>query len=392
MMLLWKLLRKNINLSQIVGFAIANLVGMVVLMLGVQLYFDIRTISNQNDSFMKSDYLIIAKRVSLIGSALGQKGGFSIDEIEQIKSKPFVESVGKFSSSDFRVYASIAMAGNGISSDIFFESVPDAYLDTKLDSWHFNPDINTIPIIIPSNYLNLYNFGFSQSRNLPRLTQDAISMVNFDVNISGGGSSDNFKGRIVGFSNRLNTILVPDAFMQWANNKYSKNSTREATRLIVEVQNSADKRLLYFIKERGYEIEGDALADGEMAYFARLITMIVLVVGFIVTFLSIYILILSVFLLLEKNSSKIENLLLMGYSSWSVIIPYSVFVALVNLLIMIVSVSLVVYLRGFYVEALSGVYSLTSEASASIYLVGGVLFFVITIINSAIIKNKISKI
>lgn len=44
-----------------------------------------------------------------------------------------------------------------------------------------------------------------------------MGMMTLDVRLSGRGRTERMKGRIVGFSNRLNTILVPQAFMEWAN-------------------------------------------------------------------------------------------------------------------------------------------------------------------------------
>ena len=86
--------------------------------------------------------------------------------------------------------------------------------------WHIavsytHRDVYKRQIIIPRNYLNLYNFGFAQSRSLPQLSEGVMGMVNLDIRITGVGRTENFKGKIVGFSNRLNTILVPETFMTW---------------------------------------------------------------------------------------------------------------------------------------------------------------------------------
>ena len=50
-------------------------------------------------------------------------------------------------------------AGIHLSTAMFFESVPDEFVDIKLDKWHFDEATHTIPIIIPRNYLNLYNLS-----------------------------------------------------------------------------------------------------------------------------------------------------------------------------------------------------------------------------------------
>ena len=133
--------------------------------------------------------------------------------------------------------------GLHMSTAMFFESVPDEYVDVNLDKWEFDENERVVPIIIPRNYLNLYNFGFAQSRSLPQLSEGVMGMVNLDIRITGAGHTENFKGKIVGFSNRLNTILVPETFMAWANNEFAPGQKSEPSRLIVEVNNPTDDRI-----------------------------------------------------------------------------------------------------------------------------------------------------
>ena len=44
-----------------------------------------------------------------------------------------------------------------------------------------------------------------------------MNLIQMDISLRGNGRVEQFKGKIVGFSNRLNTILVPQTFMDWAN-------------------------------------------------------------------------------------------------------------------------------------------------------------------------------
>ena len=195
-----------------------------------------------------------------------------------------------------------------------FRSVPDGFVDVNLDKWVFNENEPVIPIIIPRNYLNLYNFGFAQSRSLPQLSEGVMGMVNLDIRISGDGRREVFKGNIVGFSNRLNTILVPETFMRWANESFAPGTKSEPSRLIVEVNNPTDDRIAKYFKDKGYDTEGDKLDAGKTTWFLKVIVGIVLSVGLLISVLSFYILMLSIYLLLQKNTTKLENLLLIGYS------------------------------------------------------------------------------
>ena len=214
-------------------------------------------------------------------------------------------------------------AGIHLSTEMFFEAVPDKFVDVSLDKWHFDENTHTIPIIIPRNYLNLYNFGFAQSRSLPKLSEGLMSLIQMDILMRGNGRVEQYKGNIVGFSNRLNTILVPQSFMNWANQNFAPDSQPDPSRLIIEVDNPADASIAKYFQQKGYETEDGKLDAGKTTYFLRLIVGIVLAVGLFISILSFYILMLSIFLLLQKNTVKLESLLLIGYSPSRVALPYS---------------------------------------------------------------------
>ena len=52
-------------------------------------------------------------------------------------------------------------------------------------TWNWDPEEGIIPIIIPQDFLNLYNFGFAQSQGLPQVPKGVISMVNFKIRLKG---------------------------------------------------------------------------------------------------------------------------------------------------------------------------------------------------------------
>ena len=320
--MVWKLLKQHISAAQLAGFFFANLCGMVIVLLSVQFYGDVLPVFTQGDSFMKKDYLVVSKKVSTLGSVVGKSSTFSEGDIADMEEQPFTKAVGTFTPARFKVYGGLGVQGMQLSTAMFFESVPNRFVDVKLNDWTFKEGQEEIPIIIPRNYLNLYNFGFAQSRNLPQLSEGVMGMMSLDIRISGRGQVKAMKGRIVGFSNRLNTILVPEDFMLWANRTYGDNETNRPSRLIVEVDNPTDERIAQYFKDNGYETEGDKLESGKTAWFLKVIVSIVLSVGLLISILSFYILMLSIYLLLQKNTVKLENLLLIGYSPSRVARPY----------------------------------------------------------------------
>ena len=393
MSLVWKLMRRHISLGQLAGFFFANLCGMVIVLLSIQFYQDVAPVFTEGDSFMKKDYIIVSKKVSTLGSFVGKSSTFSNAEIEEIEEQPFTRGVGEFTPSQFKVSTGVGMEqlGLNLSTAVFFESVPDKYVDTSLEGWQFEPGQEEIPIIIPRNYLNLYNFGFAQSRNLPQISEGVINMVNLEVRISGGGRMDTYKGRIAGFSNRLNTILVPESFMAWANTHYGENGIRkDPSRLIVEVNNPTDERIAQFFRERGYDTEDDKLDAGKTTWFLKVIVGIVLSVGLLISALSFYILMLSIYLLLQKNTTKLENLLLIGYGPNRVAFPYQSLTILLNAVVLVLSVGIVLYVRTLYLDLVEQMFPSLNAGSWWLMLVVGILLFVaVSMFNIMAIRKKV---
>lgn len=395
MRLVWKLLRQHASFPQLAGFFFANLCGMVIVLLSVQFYKDVLPVFTEGDSFIKKDYVIVSKKVSTLGAFVGKSHTFSDKDIAEIKGQPFAKEVGAFTPSQFKVSAGMGMEKVGLrmSTDMFFESVPDAFVDVNLDKWEFDGQEPVIPIIIPRNYLNLYNFGFAQSRNLPQLSEGVMGMVNLDIRISGGGRSEVFKGNIVGFSNRLNTILVPESFMSWANRTFASGEKSEPSRLIVEVNNPTDDRIAKFFKEKGYDTEEDKLDAGKTTWFLKMIVGIVLSVGLLISVLSFYILMLSIYLLLQKNTTKLENLLLIGYSPAKVALPYQLLTLVLNALVLFLSIGIVVYVRSSYMELVAKMFPQMEAGGVWLAWLAGILLFAgVSLFNVVAVRRKVASI
>ncbi len=388
--MIWKLLKQHISLSQLLGFSLANVCGMVIVLLAVQFYRDVLPMFTQENSFLKGDYIIISKKVSTLGTIVGKQTTFSAGDIAEIEEQPFVKRVGSFLPSQFKVMAGMGLQGIKMSTDLFFESVPDAYVDVQSEEWKFNPESNIIPIIIPRNYLNLYNFGFAQSRNLPQLSEGIIGMVNLDIRLVGNGKTEQMKGHIVGFSSRLNTILVPESFIRWANARFSTGVEAEPSRLIVEVGNPADERIVQFVQRKGYEMEGNELEAGKTVWFLKLIVGVVLSVGLLISVLSFYILILSIYLLLQKNMRKLETLLLIGYSPAQVARPYQMLAVVLNLSVLLLGIAIVIGIRGTYLPVITSLLpDAGNESLLPALLTGACVFLLVSVLNIVMVRRKV---
>ena len=151
--------------------------------------------------------------------------------------------------------------------------------------------------------------------------------------------------------------------------------------MIIEVSNPADSAIASYFQKKGYETEDGKLDAGKTTYFLRLIVGIVLGVGLFISILSFYILMLSIFLLLQKNTTKLESLLLIGYS------PNKVGL---NVIVLVLSIGLVSWLRSYYIDSIRILFPQLETGSlwAAISM-GILLFIVVSVINILAVKKKV---
>lgn len=390
MRLIWKLLRKHISIFELAAFFVANLIGMAVILAGVQIYSDLSPMMMGEESLIGNDYMIITRPVERVG---GETPKFTSEDVENLRNQEFVKDLGVFASSKFRVDGGIEFKGRRLSTMMFFESVPDNFIDVSSEEWQYEIGDKMIPIILPRNYLNLYNFGFSQTQGLPNITEDMIKRVEIDIRIKGNECTDNYIGSVVGFSDRLNTILVPMSFMEWANSYYSTEVASDATRLILEVQNPSAPEVVSYMEEHGYVAEDKPSESSKALFLLQVCVAIIVGIGVIFSLLSIIILTLSIYLLLQKNVNKLENLVLIGYKPMYVAMPYILMTVILNLSILIIGVVAVAYAQGWYMGYLGSLFGVTLEASPTASIVAGVaLSTVITLFNFFVIYRKIAEI
>ena len=392
MNLVWKLLRQHLSIPQMAGFFFANLFGMIIVLLSVQFYQDVIPVFTAEDSFMRSDFLIVNKKIGTASTISGSSNTFNQTEVDDLAQQPFVSRMGKFTNANYK--ADVSMRVNGASvlnnGEISFESIPDSFVDTPLRNWNYQPGEKTIPIILPRIYLTMYNFGFAQTHALPKLSDGLVGMIDFHIFVHGKHREAQFKGKVIGFSNRLSSILVPQAFMDWSNDTFASGETHAPTRLIAQVNNPSDPQFTKYLNQKGYEIENAKLNTEKTTYFLRLLVMMVVGVGLVISALSFYILMLSIYLLVQKNTHKLENLLLIGYRPAQVALPYQMLTIGLNLLIYGLALLAIFFARSYYMDLIETLFPNIEDGNMlPAIAVGALLFVLVSLSNYAIIARKI---
>lgn len=393
--LVWRLMRRNISVWQIAGYAIANLVGLAIVLTALQFYSDATGLTDDSgDQFvMNRDYLVVSKKVDATHLISGN-ASFTDSEIKDLESQPWVENMAEFTPARFRVQAYLTLQGHTMSTDLFFESVPDEYFDVKPEGWDAEVDSDSyvIPIIIPKDYLALYNFGFAASRGMPQISERVISSLPLAIRLGSWGNQLTMPARIVGFSSRLNTVAVPDRFMQWANGRFGRQEDGDegVSRLIVEVNDPGNPEISKYLSDNSIEVAGDKMKSGQATFILRVVTAVVISIGAVICLLAFFILTLSIWLLLQKNREKIHDLLMLGYTASQAARPYYRLVATVNLSILLLAVGVMFVARQFWLSSLEQM-GLTASGSLLPIVAGIVVMAAITILNLLSIRRIVRK-
>lgn len=387
--MLWKLQKRTLIPAQIFAYASTLFIGVSIILISTQFFLDIRPLLYQQSDVFESNAAVISKNVSLFKSIDKERIYFTSDELEELKTQDFVKEISSFNNATFEISA----FSNGSEdipifyTDLFFESIPDKYLDVTSDEWQWTEDIDFIPIIIPENYLNLYNFGFAESQGLPVLSKNTISQIEFNIRLKGNYKSDDFRSKIVGFSNKINSILVPEAFLSWANNKYGRVSENKINRILVEFDNPSDEAILKYFNEHDYAINKEKLEIGKLVFFFKSALVFVFLIAIIIIILSVAFITMSINLIIQKNKELFLNLYNIGFNYRKIAGFYQITISTITLISIVLAIILSSIIRTYYLTKFLSL--LDINVSNNYLLIFGVGLIVILLIlyNALLIKN-----
>lgn len=310
MKILNQILWEGRNKWQIYGAAIGAFLGLLLVLSAFQFYHDLQSLIKGDNS--SDQYVLINKKVNLFNT-LGANSSFTAEEIDTLNDQGFILSVGAFNSNQYKVGASSPSLG--FYTELFFESVPDEFIDINTGRFSWSEGQAEIPIIMSRDYLALYNFGFAPSQGLPQFTPNTIGRISVDIIIRGNGQKRTFQGRIIGFSDRINSIIVPDNFLTWSNSKFGDKEKSDPSRVILKTENPYSTELQQFLKEKNYEVSSGKLIGGKLTALLQGVLSVIALIGCIIVLLSALVFILNFQLIISQSKEDIRLLLQMGYKN-----------------------------------------------------------------------------
>lgn len=287
-------------------------IGVLLLLCSVQMYINIDSLlKNKNSKRDAYDYISVTKLIT--NENISQDHNFTDIEIKDLKQQPFVDDVEPLLANKFLVKAK---GGSALpfSADMFLEAIDNNFIDTVPPGFFWKEGQILIPIIVSSDYLELYNTVFAPSRDLPQLSESTISAIVVQLEFAGVGGEEIFRGNIVAVSDRINSVLVPKNFLEWANKQYGNTAKTNSSRIFIKTKDANSTELLNYLQKKNYTVNKDKIKFGRVKQVLQAIISGLAGFGILVILLSMLLFSFYLQLMIARSKENLQLLLTIGYS------------------------------------------------------------------------------
>ena len=385
--LLFKILQTKQSYWQIIIAGGGLWLGLVILLLSVQIYY----VYNNYQTAKKSDkdnyyYFDISKTIDMANTMGAKSDAFSQAEIDSLKKQPFITDVAAYTQSNFKMDADLQISVD-IDFNLVFESLPNAFLDTVPEEFVWDENGKFIPVMIYGGYLNLYNSSIAKSQGLPQIPQSLLKMVPFKVTLKGNGKTESRLAKVVGFSDRISLLAVPEGFMQWANDNYGVNTPELPSKLMLKVEDPGAKPLKAYLQENAYTTDSEKLKSDNSKQLLSALVLLLAFIGGLFLSLSFIIFIINFQLILAKAKEDLGILFNLGYTYNSINRILTAQFSMVLLIIIASAIVAILIIAGAIHSYLAEKgFNLTESLSSTVYTISIGLFVMLLLLNVLSIK------
>ena len=308
-----RLLKKIINTG--IGrvnflLAISGLfVSVLLILAALQLRHNFRQLQRGGNQ-----YLVITKRITNAMMGDLTKSSFSEAEIADLRAQPYFDSVQPMKASLFKVKLDIPLNSLPLNADLFFEAVPDAYLDVKPENWDWSPGDPHVSGIAPRFLLDMYNYGIAIGQRLPQLSEESVKVVpmNFHISNYDGTNAIDLKGNIGALSSRFGSILVPENFLEWANQRYGFKQAAAPARMVVKAKNPTSGAMNKYLKSKGWESDFGVGRFSKWGFVIRFVEILITIIGVVLFGFALLVFIMFIQLTVTHAKTEIQLLHTLG--------------------------------------------------------------------------------
>lgn len=313
--MLKKLLLRTQHSSRLWAALTALCIGTTLLLLSVMIWWNFSELlygKNQNDT-LGSTFMIIGKRVTEQNMGVANATIFTQQDIDSLKLAPQVQEVGLITSNHFPVYAS--MGGKlAFATDMVLECVPDKFLDKMPAEWRWQPGNRNLPIIVSSQFLDIYNYVFAPSQGLPQLSESSVKNIALTFKVGSGDNTETFIAHVVGFSDRIGSVLAPQSFIEYGNQKFGKPGVAQTTsQLLLKAKDPSDVKFGSYLERHDYTTNSQNLRWSKIRAIVEVVTTATGILALLLMGIGTLVFILFIELTIARAQHSLTLLLQIGY-------------------------------------------------------------------------------
>jgi len=320
--MLKKVLFQNQDKTQLAIAVLGSIIGMLFLISSIHYLIRVNEFG-KGEEILGPNTMIVQKKVSNSSSFNLSKTDFSVDEIERFKNEPFVADAQAVICNNFNV---LLLTDDKFvpkfSSDVFLQTVNSKFLDVPADKWNWNEGDTIVPIVMPRDFLVMLN-TFMSASGIPQVSEDLAKDIKFKLRISNEIKKDFVTAKIVGFTNEIPSLLVPETFMKYANQKYATVKETKITNVMISSKEGEFGKMEKFLEERGLESRKSQLVIGKLKSIVSTLFVVLLLISFVTVLVSSLVLIQYMQLLIATNQYQIRTLLRLGYNPRKIILLFT---------------------------------------------------------------------
>lgn len=287
--------------------------GVLLLFCAIQLFINMQhLLKGKTIKKNDSDYIAVTKKVTNENMGSNEKVLFTEADVRELKSKKIVEDVAPLVSTDFQVEI------NGpdfipFQTELFLEAIRPDFIDTLPPGFDWHEGQTFLPVIISSEFLEVFNV-FAPNYGYSKVSPETLAGIPVMITCTGKGIKQTFTGKIIGFTDRISSALVPIPFIEWANNKFGSERLPAYSRLFIKTRDANDPELLNFLDQKNYTVNKDKTRFGRVKQVLQIIFSGLAAFGLLIVILSIMLYSFYLQLVIAKNKENLQLLLALGYS------------------------------------------------------------------------------
>lgn len=320
--MLKKVLFQNQDKAQLAIAVLGSIIGMLFLISSIHYLIRVNEFG-KGEEILGPNTMIVQKKVSNSSSLNITKTDFSVDEIERFRNEPFVADAQAVICNNFNV---LLLTDDKFvpkfSSDVFLQTVNSKFLDVPADKWNWNEGDTIVPIVMPRDFLVMLN-TFMSASGIPQVSEDLAKDIKFKLRISNEIKKDFVTAKIVGFTNEIPSLLVPETFMKYANQKYATVKETKITNVMISSKEGEFGKMEKFLEERGLESRKSQVVIGKLKSIVSTLFVVLLLISFVTVLVSSLVLIQYMQLLIATNQYQIRTLLRLGYNPRKIILLFT---------------------------------------------------------------------